>query len=103
MNAYWLDFGRYNLFSEKGYESFGHLIIELPISLQCIPRSNEVDMTAILSENDMERLSREFDARWTSAGPRFYLSMTKPAKFEYPGPATLKTESGYEVWVTRKT
>jgi hypothetical protein len=97
MNAYWLDFGRYNL-TERGYESFGHMIIELPMSLQCIPGSNEVDMTAILSENDMERLSREFDARWASPGPRSILVSRDPVNLsilvQRPLKLNLVTRSG---------
>ena len=79
MTAYWLNFIRHR-------QSFGHIIIELPITLQTIPGSNEVDMTAILSEKDMQRLGSEFKTLWVDPQPRFYLSSFRPGKFEYPDP-----------------
>ena len=101
MNPYWLNFGRYN-FSRRKYESFGHIIIELPINLKSLPDSNEVDMRAILSAEDMAMLGWEFGTSSKNPQPRFYFNQKRPGKFEYPGPPNFKTECGYEVWVTRK-
>src|ERR1700739_3227114 len=98
MTPYRLDFGRY---TAKGYESFGQIIIELPMNLHPLPDSNEADMSAILSEKDLERVGWKFGTRGKRPQPRFYLIGNRPGKFEYPDPATFKTEYGYEVWITR--
>jgi hypothetical protein len=101
MNPYWLDFGRYNI-PEREYESFGHIIIEVPMNLPILAGSNQADMSAVLSAKDMDRLDLEFDTRGKSPRPRFYLGVKRPGKFECPCPPTFKTENGYEVWVTRQ-